>query len=92
MRFLAALTIALVVLMAVGAATADPGPSRSHPTMSPAMVSEDHVRQHASMTEQMRVMTHTGHMADVMWTDMRTAGHIQAEERYQADMDRMLAR
>ena len=92
MKVLAALAIALVVLMAVGAATADPGPSRLRPPMSPVAVSDDHVRQHATMTEQMRVMTHTGHMTDSMWSDMRTSGHIQAEERYQADLDRMLAR
>lgn len=92
MRFLAALAVALVVLIGVGAATANPGPSRMRPSPAPVMVSDDHGRQHATMTEQMRSMSHTGHMSGSMWTDMRTAGHIQAEERYQTDMDRMLAR
>ena len=92
MRFLAALAVALVVLIGVGAATADPDPNRMHSSRVPAMVSDDHVRQHATMTEQMRVMGHTGHMTGPMWSEMRNPAHIQAEERYQAEMDRMLAR
>ena len=92
MRLLAALTVAVAVLLGVGSATADPGPDTVHPTPPPGMVDDDHVRHHAAMTEQMRVMDHSGHMTGQMWTDMRSAGHIHAEERYHADMDRMLAR
>jgi cytochrome c556 len=92
MRFLAALAVALVVLVGVGAATADPGPAHERPAMAQEMVSDDHIRQHATMTEQMRTMSHTGHMSGPMWTDMRTTAHIQAEERYHAGIDRMLAR
>jgi hypothetical protein len=93
MRWLIALAVALAVVIGVGAATADPTPTRVR-SWPPAMsvVTDDHVRQHATMTEQMRAMAHTGHMVDPMWSDMWTPGHIQAEERYQADIDRMLAR
>lgn len=53
MRLIAPLAVAPAVLIGVGAATADPGPGgvRSSPPGS-LVVSNDHVRQHATMRYQ----------------------------------------
>lgn len=91
MKLIVTLAAAIAFAITIGVATADPVP-RSSP--APAhVVPAEHVRSHASMTEQMRSMGwHTGHMGDDRWGAMRDPAHIAAEEEYQAQLDRMLAR
>jgi hypothetical protein len=57
----------------------------------------EHTERHARMTSQMRVTGPDARMParmadDPMWQMMYDPAHIRAEEEYQRQMDRMLAR
>jgi hypothetical protein len=57
----------------------------------------EHTERHARMTKQMRVSTPDARMQarmadDPMWQMMYDPAHIRAEEEYQRQVDRMLAR
>ena len=79
--------LSLSAPMWADAQTPGSGPHRHVPA-----VPAEHVAQHATMTEQMRSMDHSSHMAGDMWTRMRDPGHIAAEEHMQSQLDQMLAR
>jgi hypothetical protein len=60
-------------------------------------VPAEHTERHARMTSQMRVTGPEARMparmvGDPMWQMMYDPTHIRAEEEYQRQMDRMLAR
>jgi hypothetical protein len=64
---------------------------------SSAGVPAEHTERHARMTSQMRVTGPEARMpvrmaGDPMWQMMHDPAHIRAEEEYQRQMDRMLAR
>ena len=88
----ATLIVVMGSIVALGvAADGDAQPRQPIVTMP-----DEHVQQHADMTEQMRSMTAGAtapHMAgSSMWQMMRDPAHIRAEEQYHRDLDRMLAR
>jgi hypothetical protein len=64
---------------------------------SSAGVPVEHTERHARMTKQMRVSMPDARMRarmadDPMWQMMYHPAHIRAEEQYQRQIDRMLAR
>jgi hypothetical protein len=99
-----ALTFGLVTLLAGSSSSPTHGDrvvvtGERPTTMAPssAGIRADHTERHSRMTSQMRVTGPQARMparmvGDPMWQMMYDPAHIQAEEEYQRQMDRMLAR
>jgi hypothetical protein len=99
-----ALTFGLITVLAGSSDTLHRrGPGRRHRRASPAVarssagVPVEHTERHARMTKQMRVSRPEARMRarmadDPMWQMMYDPAHIRAEEEYQRQIDRMLAR